>query len=152
MLSLYLSYSFTEINEMTCLVFGKMLKRTDVHVAFVLVFFTMINGHILRKDGSGVYLLTEDEMAIAVKELDSVLVAFYSPKCRSCRTAETELSKVAKILSTSATKDHQDIFVGKIDVSKEKSVMDRYQLKKLPTLIFFVAGGAVPYPQGRLLN
>lgn len=132
--------------------FGKMLKRKDVHVGLVLVFVTMINGHTLRKDKSGVYLLTESEMASAVKELDSVLVAFYSPKCRSCRTAETELSKVAKIFSTSAAKDHQDIFVGKIDVSKEKSVMDRYQLKKLPTLIFFVAGGAVPYPQGRLLN
>ena len=72
------------------------------------------------------------------------------PKCRSCRDAESELAKVVNLLSSKQVEVH----VAKADVSKTKdrtktSLGDRYQLQKLPTLMFFVADGIVKY-QGRV--
>ena len=103
----------------------------------------------LKPDKNGIYIFDNANIEEGIKELDSVLVAFYSPKCRSCLEAESELEKVVKILSAKEV----DVRVAKADVSRDKdqsktSLGDRYQLQKLPTLMFFVADGIVKY-QGR---
>ena len=103
----------------------------------------------LKTDKNGIYIFDNTNIEEGIKELDSVLVAFYSPKCRSCLEAESELEKVVKILSAKEV----DVRVAKADVSRDKdqsktSLGDRYQLQKLPTLMFFVADGIVKY-QGR---
>ena len=103
----------------------------------------------LKTDKNGIYIFDNANIEEGIKELDSVLVAFYSPKCRSCLEAESELEKVVKILSAKEV----DVRVAKADVSRDKdqsktSLGDRYQLQKLPTLMFFVADGIVKY-QGR---
>jgi thioredoxin-like negative regulator of GroEL len=76
-----------------------------------------------------------------IKNLDSVLVAYYSPKCRSCSMMEPELAKVAQVLNTKQL----DIYVAKIDISKNREIMGKHQVTKLPTLIFYVAGGIAKY-------
>ena len=70
-----------------------------------------------------------------------MVVAFYSPKCHSCRLLESELSQIVAILTSKGL----EIDVAKADVSQSRALGDRYQLQKLPTLMFFVADGIVKY-------
>ena len=50
----------------------------------------------LKTDGSNVYLLNLANLEVSVKNLDSLLVVFYSPKCQSCRALEDILPKIGK--------------------------------------------------------
>ena len=70
----------------------------------------------LKTDKNGIYIFDNANIEEGIKELDSVLVAFYSPKCRSCLEAESELEKVVKILSAKDV----EVRVAKADVSQDK--------------------------------
>ena len=45
----------------------------------------------IKTDKNGIYILDNSNIEDGIKLLDSVVVAFYSPKCRSCLEAESEL-------------------------------------------------------------
>ena len=118
-------------------------------MAFLLTIVVMMTSSAaakLPRDPYGVYLLDQDSIELGIKELDSVLIVFYSPRCHSCRHVETELGKVVQIVSGKGL----DIHVAKVDVSMDhrQTLGDRYQLQRLPSLKFFVAGGVANYRQG----
>ena len=57
-------------------------------------------GRTVRPDKYGVYLLDKENIDSGIRDLDSVLVVFYSPQCYSCKNLESELKKVVQILSS----------------------------------------------------
>lgn len=62
-----------------------------------------------------------------------VLVDFYATWCQPCKTMEPILAEVAKKLG-------EEIKIIKIDVDKNPSAANSYQVKGVPTFILFQAG------------
>lgn len=127
----------------------------DTKAAVVVFIFSIVLNHVsaaltsFKKDKNDVYLLHQNNIEEAIKRLDSLLVVFYSPKCQSCRQIESDLPKLVTLM---ASKD-LEISIGKVDMANKEtsqSLVDRYQLEKLPTLVFFVADGIVPYKKRSL--
>ena len=68
------------------------------YLVFILIVQTFSSGEKLEKDSSNVYVLNEINIESVIKTLDSVLVAFYSPRCKSCRDLETLLPAIGKLV------------------------------------------------------
>ena len=116
----------------------------------------------VKPNNDGVYVLTESSLEKTIQSLDSVLVLFYSPKCQSCHQAESQLAKIVQLI----TARKLDIAVAKIDVTSSSNKMGpwaggrgqratsklvgQYQLERLPSHLFFVAGGLAKYHGGKL--
>lgn len=61
------------------------------------------------------------------------MVDFYATWCQPCKTMEPILAEVAKKLG-------EEIKIIKIDVDKNPSAANSYQVKGVPTFILFQAG------------
>lgn len=79
-----------------------------------------------------------------------VMVDFYSPTCGPCRQLAPVVSRLAGLFSGR-------LLVAKIDTSRNPVTANRYQIRGVPTLLFFRNGNIVEQavgalPEAELLN
>jgi protein disulfide-isomerase-like protein len=79
-------------------------------------------------------VLTNDNFDEAVARFDVMLVEFYAPWCGFCKKLKPEYEKIA----TQLKQEDYPIGVGKVDVTKEEMVGDRYKVESYPVLKIFV--------------
>ena len=73
----------------------------------------------------------ENNLPTLVQEASlPLLVDFWAPWCGPCQKLNPVLEKVAKKLAGK-------VQVIKVDFDSNKETMDRYQVRKIPTLLFF---------------
>lgn len=66
------------------------------------------------------------------------VVLFYVPSCKYCAQLEAEYKKLATMPKI---KGH--IKVGVFDIAKDKEIVNRYKIDKVPTILFFGANKSV---------
>jgi len=80
--------------------------------------------------------LTDANFDVELKKTSRVLVEFYAPWCGHCKALEPEYKQAAK-----QVKDEQlTTMLAKVDVTEEKELAQRYEIKSMPTIIYFVDG------------
>ncbi|KAI5723095.1 hypothetical protein M8J76_001320 [Diaphorina citri] len=94
---------------------------------------------------SEVVHLTDDNFDLVIQEESSVLVMFYAPWCGHCKKLKPEYEEAA------ATMKQQRItgILAAVDVTREKSLGKRFDIKGFPTLKYFRAG-SVAFDAGHL--
>jgi thioredoxin len=81
--------------------------------------------------------LTDGNMDAYVKSSKlPVLVDFFSPTCGPCIT-------LAPVLKTLAKKFHRKVVIATVDTSRSPGCSAFYQIKGVPTLIFFKNGDII---------
>jgi protein disulfide-isomerase-like protein len=85
---------------------------------------------VLTFDLFACQVLTNDNFDSAVSRYDILLVEFYAPWCGFCKKLKPEYEKI----STDLKKEDYPIGVGKVDVTKEDMVGDRYKVESYPQL------------------
>lgn len=95
-------------------------------------------GRSLAGEGSGTVLELDDlGFDRVVKESAlPVLVDFYSPTCGPCRM-------LAPVIDTIAREFAGRLLVAKLDTSRHQRAASRYQIRGVPTLLFFKNGSLV---------
>ena len=73
----------------------------------------------------------------------SVMVDFFSPTCTPCRM-------LAPTIDTMAKKFFGRVIIAKLDTSRHQMAASQYQIKGVPTLIFFKNGQLVDQVTGAL--
>ena len=86
-----------------------------------------------------VMILTKDNFYDAIETIDKLLVEFYAPWCDHCKQFAPEYAKAAEILKG------KRIRVAKIDGSENREIVDKFNVKGYPSLIYFVEGNPTDY-------
>jgi len=88
--------------------------------------------------------LTDQEAAQVVREAElPLMLDFYSPSCRPCRTLAPVIEKLARHFFGRA-------IIAKIDTSTNHLSAGHYEIRGVPTLIFFKNGQVVDQVVGAL--
>jgi thioredoxin 2 len=95
-------------------------------------------GQSLVDAGSGAVLDLDDPRfdRLVRESALPVLVDFYSPTCGPCRT-------LAPVIETIARNYHGRLLVAKLDTSRHQMAASRFQIRGVPTLLFFKNGSLV---------
>jgi thioredoxin 1 len=76
-----------------------------------------------------------------IKSCQPVLVDFFSPLCSPCQISAPVIKELAEEFRGKAK-------VGKLDVTENKEIPQRYEVRGVPTLIIFKNGEAVQRATG----
>ena len=98
----------------------------------IIFLFTLVTASFPEEDH--VMVLTKDNFYDAIETIDKLLVEFYAPWCDHCKQFAPEYVKAAEILKK------KKIRVAKIDGSENREIVDKYNVKGYPSLIYFVEG------------
>ena len=77
--------------------------------------------------------LTDADIDEHIKKYDTIVVDCWAPWCSPCRTIEPIIQELAKEMQGK-------IAFGKLDVDKNKLIILKYQIKRIPTLLVFKNG------------
>lgn len=103
----------------------------------IIFLFTLVTASFPEEDH--VMVLTKDNFYDAIETIDKLLVEFYAPWCDHCKQFAPEYVKAAEILKK------KKIRVAKIDGSENREIVDKYNVKGYPSLIYFVEGNPTDY-------
>jgi thioredoxin 1 len=88
--------------------------------------------------------LTNKTFDAAIAEHRVVLVDFWATWCGPCKSMAPDLEQIAR-------ESEDDVLIAKVDVDKERQLVERFNIKSMPTIITFSEGelhstyvGAVP--------
>jgi len=100
-------------------------------------------------DGTHAVAVTDDSFSTVVEGVEGlVIVDFWAVWCGPCRIVGPVVEELAK--------DYKDrgVVVGKLDVDHNPATASRFQIRSIPTILFFKGGkvvdsviGAVPKAQ-----
>ena len=89
-------------------------------------------------------VLTNKTFDAAIAEHRVVLVDFWATWCGPCKTMEPDLVQIAR-------ESEDDVLIAKVDVDKQRQLVERFGIKSMPTILTFHEGelhssyvGAVP--------
>ncbi|WP_311171617.1 thioredoxin family protein [Halobellus ordinarius] len=82
----------------------------------------------------------EADLDALISEHDRVLVEFYTDGCALCASIEPVIGNVARA--------HEDLTVATVNPRDDPPLIDRFQIKSVPTLLLFENGEVV----GRLAS
>ena len=88
-------------------------------------------------------ILTDLSIEKAISQYENLLIYFYAPWCNHCKALEPEYQKSSSLLK----KDN--IFLAKIDSSKNNISTKKYKINGFPTIIFFKKGIPFEFEGGR---
>ena len=77
--------------------------------------------------------LTDADIDEHIKKYDTIVVDCWAPWCSPCRTIEPIIQELAKEMQGK-------IAFGKLDVDKNKLIILKYQITRIPTLLVFKNG------------
>lgn len=80
---------------------------------------------------TGKYILGDDTFDEIVGVLPIILVDFYADWCQPCKVMEPGLDKVADTL---------EISVAKVDIEINPELVERFEVRSIPTVILFKDG------------
>jgi protein disulfide-isomerase A1 len=95
-------------------------------------------------ESSKVLTLDEANFDKALLAHPYLLVEFYAPWCGHCQQLAPEYELAANGLA-----DTKDVRLAKVDVSSEKALAQRFNIRSLPTIFFFRGGIESEYNGGR---
>ncbi len=96
----------------------------------------------------------EDEWPVSVNVLDLesfdefierfpfTLIDFHSPYCGPCKAMSPRMRKLSK-------RYEKEVAFGKIDITKNKEVAERYDINRVPVFIVFRYGRKIRYMKGK---
>lgn len=96
----------------------------------------------------GVMVLTESNFDQELANHEFLLVEFYAPWCGHCKKLKPEFEAAAKILAS----HEPPRSLAKVDVTENKELESRFNIKSYPTLIWFVNQKHKEYTGGRTTN
>ncbi|MCL4113916.1 UNVERIFIED_CONTAM: hypothetical protein GTU68_024100 [Idotea baltica] len=89
-------------------------------------------------------VLTNKSFDAAIADHRVVLVDFWAEWCAPCKTMAPDLIEIAR-------ESEDDVLIAKVDVDKERQLVERFGIKSMPTILTFHEGelhssyvGAVP--------
>lgn len=85
--------------------------------------------------------ITEAEFDEFIKSEETVMVDFFATWCESCKALSPILDKVAA---------ETDAPIGKVDIDKDRPLVDRFGIKSIPTLLVFKNGELAETSVGRV--
>ena len=88
-------------------------------------------------------ILTDLTIEKAINHYENLLIYFYAPWCNHCKSFSPEYQKSSSILK----KDN--IYLSKIDSSKNSISSNKYKINGFPTILFFKKGIPIEYEGGR---
>ena len=89
-----------------------------------------------------ILVLTDKTFDKAIQKYNYLLVLFHLPYNPQCKKLLFELEKANNELSK------ENIFISKIDVSKENNISKKYNINQYPVLLFFIKGEKIEYTGG----
>ena len=89
-----------------------------------------------------ILVLTDKTFDKAIQKYNYLLVLFHLPYNPQCKKLLFELEKANNELSK------ENIFISKIDVSKENNISKKYNINQYPALLFFIKGEKIEYTGG----
>ena len=89
-----------------------------------------------------ILVLTDKTFDKAIQKYNYLLVLFHLPYNPQCKKLLFELEKANNELSK------ENIFISKIDVSKENNISTKYNINQYPALLFFIKGEKIEYTGG----
>ena len=98
----------------------------------------------LEEEEDGIPILDKDSFEPFIEENPYVFVKFFAPWCGHCRKMAPEFSKLAERMH-----EEGGVPIAKLDVTKARSIGNRYDIKGFPTLILFKNGVPVEYNGSR---
>jgi protein disulfide-isomerase A1 len=93
----------------------------------------------------GVLVFSQDNFDTELAKYDSILVEFYAPWCGHCKKLAPEFVSAAADL----VKFDPPQYLAKVDVTENKELGERFEIKGFPTLKWFVNGQPTEYTGGR---
>ena len=88
----------------------------------------------VAEKSNGVLIFTDSNFDEEIQKYEHILVEFYAPWCGHCKSLAPEYEKAAKELD-----------LAKVDVTVNKALGERFEIKGFPTLLFFKNGVPTPY-------
>ncbi len=85
----------------------------------------------------------QEEFQNFIHKFPVTLIDFHSPTCKPCRAMKPRLRKLAKEY------DGKAVF-GKVDITKNKNLADKYGVTSVPTIIIFRNGKKKKFLKGKL--
>eukprot|EP00298_Acanthocystis_sp_HF-20_P003981 c14327_g1_i1.p1 GENE.c14327_g1_i1~~c14327_g1_i1.p1 ORF type:complete len:503 (+),score=225.89 c14327_g1_i1:61-1509(+) len=111
---------------------------------FAFLFISLAACLAYQKDGE-VLVLTDADLADAVKEHQFILIEFYAPWCGHCKRLEPEYAKAAEEL----VKKGVPAVLAKLDATENSESAQEHGVRGYPTLKWFVNGESSEYGGGR---
>ena len=113
-------------------------------LTFVVMFLAVSSSYQEDpKEEDSVLVLTDSNFDEQITKHEYLLVEFYAPWCGHCKKLAPEYAKAA------ATLRKENIYIGKVDATVEKSTAEKFKIEGFPTLKLFVKGKPVEYTGGR---
>lgn len=118
----------------------KKLLLLSLLALFPLSFIAAKNSEHYKR-GAVNHLNSEADFDAIIKE-GNVIIDFYSESCPPCRQLAPLLVELGQ--------EFPNVLIVKLDVTKMRSISERYNIRSIPTLIFFKDGKQVDHVIGLL--
>jgi protein disulfide-isomerase A1 len=104
-----------------------------------MIFLFLVSAFAQFPEENHVIVLDKSTFSEALDNYQKILVEFYAPWCEHCKEFAPEYSKAAESLKKNK------IPLAKVDGSENRELVDKYNIKGYPSLIYFVEGNPTDY-------